>query len=30
MNPAVELVEVSKRYGQVDALRSVSLAIQED
>ena len=28
MNPAVELVEVSKRYGQVDALRSVSLAIQ--
>jgi len=28
MNPAVELVEVSKRYGQVEALRSVSLAIQ--
>jgi ABC-2 type transport system ATP-binding protein len=28
MNPAVELVEVSKRYGQVDALRGVSLAIQ--
>jgi len=28
MNPAVELVEVSKRYGHVEALRSVSLAIQ--
>ncbi len=28
MNPAVELVKVSKRYGQVEALRSVSLAIQ--
>ena len=28
MSPAVELVEVSKRYGQVEALRSVSLAIQ--
>jgi ABC-2 type transport system ATP-binding protein len=28
MSPAVELIEVSKRYGQVEAVRSVSLAIQ--
>ena len=28
MNPVVELIAATKRYGQVEALRGVNLAIQ--